>query len=99
MKLGAFGVMRIGMVMLPEGTHFWAPLVGGVAVINVVYGALAAMSQKDLKYIVAYSSVSHMGIVMLGAATLDASGWNGAVFQMSAHGIMTGLLFELVCLI
>lgn len=99
MKLGAFGVMRIGMVMLPEGTQFWAPLVGGVAVINVVYGALAAMSQKDLKYIVAYSSVSHMGIVMLGAATLDVCGWNGAVFQMSAHGIMTGLLFALVGLI
>jgi NADH-quinone oxidoreductase subunit M len=99
MKLGAFGVMRIGMVMLPEGARFWAPIVGGVAVVNIVYGALSAMSQKDLKYIVAYSSVSHMGVVMLGAATLTPNGWNGAVYQMFAHGIMTGLFFALVGLV
>jgi len=99
MKLGAFGVMRVGMVMLPEGAAYWAPWVGGVAVINVVYGALSAMSQKDLKYIIAYSSVSHMGIVMLGAATLTVNGWNGAVYQMFAHGIMTGLFFALVGLV
>ena len=99
MKLGAFGVMRIGMVLLPEGIAFWAPVVGFVAVINILYGALSAMSQKDLKYIVAYSSVSHMGVVMLGAATLTTNGWNGAVYQMFAHGIMTGLFFALVGLI
>ncbi|MCA9592346.1 MAG: NADH-quinone oxidoreductase subunit M [Myxococcales bacterium] len=99
MKLGAFGVMRVGMVMLPEGAVAWAPLVGAIAVVNVAYGALSAMSQKDLKYIVAYSSVSHMGIVMLGAATLTANGWNGAVYQMFAHGIMTGLFFALVGLV
>ncbi len=99
MKLGAFGVMRVGMVMLPEGAQVWAPLVGGVAVVNIVYGALSAMSQKDLKYIVAYSSVSHMGVVMLGAATLTPNGWNGAVYQMFAHGIMTGLFFALVGLV
>ena len=96
MKLGAFGVMRIGMMMLPDGAQFWAPIVGGVAVVNVVYGAMSALSQKDLKYIIAYSSVSHMGVVMLGAATLTQSGWNGAVYQMFAHGIMTGLFFALV---
>lgn len=99
MKLGAFGIMRIGMVLLPEGAVAWAPIVGAVAVVNVVYGALGAMSQKDLKYIVAYSSVSHMGVVMLGAATLTVNGWNGAVFQMVAHGLMTGLFFALVGLI
>ena len=99
MKLGAFGVMRIGMVMMPEGAAFWAPLVGTVAVVNIVWGALSAMSQKDLKYIVAYSSVSHMGVVMLGAATMTVNGWNGAVFQMFAHGIMTGLFFALVGLV
>lgn len=99
MKLGAFGVMRVGMVLLPEGAEAWAWIVGAVAVINVVYGALGAMSQTDLKYIVAYSSVSHMGVVMLGAATLTVEGWNGAVFQMFAHGLMTGLLFALVGLI
>jgi NADH-quinone oxidoreductase subunit M len=99
MKLGAFGVMRVGMVLLPEGTQFWVPVVGTVAAINVLYGAFCAMSQTDLKYIIAYSSVSHMGVVMLGAATLTQAGWNGAVFQMVAHGIMTALFFALVGLV
>jgi NADH-quinone oxidoreductase subunit M len=99
MKLGAFGVMRVGMVLCPDAAADWAWLVGGVAVVNVLYGALCAASQTDLKYIVAYSSVSHMGIVMLGAATLTTTGWNGAVYQMFAHGIMTGLFFALVGLV
>ncbi len=99
MKLGAYGVIRIGMVLLPEGAAAWAPWVGAVAALNIVYGALSAMSQTDLKYIVAYSSVSHMGVVLLGAATLSVNGWNGAVFQMFAHGIMTGLFFALVGLV
>lgn len=99
MKLGAFGVMRIGMMMLPQGANVWAPVVGTVAVINIIYGALSAMSQTDLKYIIAYSSVSHMGVVMLGAATGTVLGWNGAVFQMVAHGVMTGLFFALVGLV
>jgi NADH-quinone oxidoreductase subunit M len=99
MKLGAFGVMRVGFMMLPEGAVAWAPLVGCVAVVNIVYGALSAMSQRDLKYVVAYSSVSHMGVVMLGAATLTVEGWNGAVYQMFAHGLMTGLFFALVGLV
>jgi NADH-quinone oxidoreductase subunit M len=99
MKLGAFGIMRVGMVLLPVGAAAWAPLVGAIAVVNIIYGAFCAMGQKDLKYIVAYSSVSHMGIVMLGAATLTPVGWNGAVFQMFAHGVMTGLLFALVGLV
>ena len=67
MKLGAFGVIRVGMMLLPEGALAWAWVVGTVAVINIVYGALCAMSQTDLKYIIAYSSVSHMGVVLLGA--------------------------------
>ena len=99
MKLGAFGIMRVGMVMLPEGAQYFAPLVGAVAVVNIAYGALSAMSQKDLKYVIAYSSVSHMGVVLLGAATLNQIGWNGAVYQMFAHGIMTGLFFALVGLV
>lgn len=99
MKLGAFGVLRVGFLMLPDGARIWAPVVGAVAVINVVYGAMSAMSQKDLKYVIAYSSVSHMGIVMLGLATLTVSGFNGAVYQMFAHGIMTGLFFALVGLV
>ncbi len=99
MKLGAFGVMRIGMVLAPDAAAAWAPIVGAVAVVNVLYGAMSAASQDDLKYIIAYSSVSHMGVVMLGAATLNVGGWNGAVYQMVAHGIMTGLFFALVGLV
>lgn len=99
MKLGAFGVMRIGMVLAPDAAAWWAPIVGTVAVVNVLYGALSAASQTDLKYVIAYSSVSHMGVVMLGAATMTSIGWNGAVYQMVAHGIMTGLFFALVGLV
>ncbi|MFQ5521422.1 MAG: NuoM family protein, partial [Candidatus Methylomirabilia bacterium] len=99
MKLGAYGVVRLGMGLLPEGTRDWVTLVGTIACINIVYGALSAMAQTDLKYVIAYSSVSHMGIVMLGAATLTEAGLNGSVFQMFAHGIMTGLFFALVGLV
>ena len=99
MKLGAYGVVRLGMGLLPDATIDWAWLVGTIACINIVYGALSAMAQTDLKYVIAYSSVSHMGIVMLGAATLTESGLNGSVFQMFAHGIMTGLFFALVGLV
>jgi NADH-quinone oxidoreductase subunit M len=87
------------MGLLPEGAADLAWLVGGIACINVVYGALSAMAQVDLKYVIAYSSVSHMGLVMLGAATLTEAGLNGSVFQMFAHGIMTGLFFALVGLV
>jgi len=99
MKLGAYGVVRVGMGLLPAGAADLAWLVGVIACINIVYGALSAMAQTDLKYVIAYSSVSHMGIVMLGAATLTEAGLNGSVFQMFAHGVMTGLCFALVGLV
>jgi NADH-quinone oxidoreductase subunit M len=99
MKLGAYGVVRLGMGLLPDASVDWAWLVGTIACINIVYGALSAMAQTDLKYVIAYSSVSHMGVVMLGAATLTVDGLNGSVFQMFAHGIMTGLFFALVGLV
>jgi len=99
MKLGAYGIVRIAIGLLPEGAYLWAPLMGTIATINIVYGALSAMWQTDLKYVVAYSSVSHMGIVLLGAATLNEMGLNGSIFQMFSHGIMTGLLFALVGLV
>ncbi len=99
MKLGAYGVVRLGMGLLPDATVEWAWLVGTIACINIIYGALSAMAQNDLKYVIAYSSVSHMGVVMLGAATLTTTGLNGSVFQMFAHGIMTGLFFALVGLV
>jgi NADH-quinone oxidoreductase subunit M len=99
MKLGAYGVVRLGMGLLPQGAVDFAWLVGTIGCVNVVYGALSAMAQTDLKYVIAYSSVSHMGLVMLGAATLTEAGLNGSVFQMFAHGIMTGLFFALVGLV
>ena len=99
MKLGAYGVVRLGFGLLPDAAVDWAWLVGTIACINIVYGALSAMAQTDLKYVIAYSSVSHMGVVMLGAATLTETGLNGAVFQMFAHGIMTALFFALVGLV
>src|SRR5690349_10054216 len=99
MKLGAYGVVRLGMGLLPQASVDWAWLVGTIACINIVWGALSALAQTDLKYVIAYSSVSHMGVVMLGAATLTEVGLNGSVYQMFAHGIMTGLFFALVGLV
>jgi len=96
MKIGAFGVLRVGIFLCPEGWKFWAPLMATVAVIGIVYGALVALSQTDLKFVVGYSSVSHMGVVGLGLATLTVDGLNGAVFQMFAHGIMTALFFSAI---
>ena len=96
MKLGAFGIIRVGVEMLPVGAHAWLPVFAVFTVVNITYGALVAMAQTDLKYVIAYSSVSHMGIVVLGICTLTDAGLNGAVFQMFSHGIMTGLFFALV---
>jgi NADH-quinone oxidoreductase subunit M len=94
MKIGAFGILRIGMFLCPEGWQYWAQLMAALAAIGIVYGALVGLSQTDLKYVVGYSSVSHMGIVGLGLATMTVEGLNGAVFQMFAHGIMTALFFS-----
>ena len=99
MKLGAYGILRVGFGCLPEGAHAWVWLVGAIAVINIVYGAYVAMGQRDLKYVIAYSSVSHMGVVMLGLAAYNEVSMNGAVLQMFSHGIMTGLFFALVGLV
>jgi NADH-quinone oxidoreductase subunit M len=99
MKLGGYGVLRVGIGILPQGLQFWAPLVGAIAVVNIVYGAYVAMGQKDLKYVIAYSSVSHMGMVMLGCAAFNVMAINGAVMQMVSHGLMTALFFALVGLV
>ncbi len=96
MKIGAFGVLRVGMFVCPVGWQFWAPLMALLATIGIVYGAFVGLSQTDVKYVIGYSSVSHMGIVGLGLATLSADGLNGAVFQMFAHGVMTALFFSSV---
>ncbi len=96
MKIGAFGILRLGMLMCPAGWHHWAPLMAILATVGIVYGVFAGLSQTDLKYVIGYSSVSHMGIVGLGLATMTIDGLNGAVFQMFAHGIMTALFFSSV---
>ena len=96
MKLGAYGIIRVGMVLLPDGADAWMPVLIGLGTVNVLYGAISAMSQQDLKYVVGYSSVSHMGYVFMGIATLHPLGVGGAVLQMFSHGIMTALFFALV---
>jgi len=96
MKLGAYGILRVGMLILPEGAAYWAHAAAVFATINIVYGAFIALAQTDLKFVIGYSSVSHMGIVLLGLATLSVDGINGAVFQMFSHGIMTALFFAAV---
>jgi NADH-quinone oxidoreductase subunit M len=96
MKLGAFGILRVAIFLCPEGWQYWSEVMALLATVGIVYGTLVGLAQTDLKYVVAYSSVSHMGIVGLGLSTVTASGLNGAVFQMFAHGIMTALLFSSV---
>tara|TARA_R110002096_G_scaffold434832_1_gene658131 strand:- start:137573 stop:139024 length:1452 start_codon:yes stop_codon:yes gene_type:complete len=96
MKLGAFGILRIAIGVLPLGAAYWAPTFAFAATVGIVYGAFVAMRQTDFKYVIGFSSVSHMGIVLLGLNTLGVDGTNGAVFQMFAHGIMTALFFSAV---
>jgi NADH-quinone oxidoreductase subunit M len=96
MKLGAFGCMRAAMWIMPEGANRWLPIIAVLTIMNVVYGATIAMAQKDFKFIIGYSSVSHMGLVVMALASGNQIGLMGAVLQMFAHGIMTGLFFAVV---
>ncbi len=96
MKVGAFAALRIGILLLPDGAKFWAPLVIILATINIVYGAFLALVQTDFKYIIGFSSVSHMGFVLLGFAALNREGLLGAGMQMFSHGVMTALFFAVV---
>ena len=99
MKLGAYGIIRLGLNLLPEGADAWQTVFIAFATVNVVYGAFAAMSQTDLKFVIGYSSIGHMGLVLIGIATFDKVGMAGAVLQMFSHGIMTALFFLLVGII
>ena len=96
MKLGAFGILRVAMPLFPQGAQAWMPVLLVLATVNVLYGAVSALGQKDLKYVVGYSSVSHMGYVLMGLGALSTIGVNGAVLQMFSHGVMTALMFALV---
>lgn len=96
MKLGAYASMRVGIQILPEGTVFWMPFVILLTLINVIYGSFIAMRQTDMKYLIGYSSVSHMGLVSMGFAAMNMAGFVGASIQMVSHGVMTALFFSVV---
>jgi NADH-quinone oxidoreductase subunit M len=106
MKLGAYGCLRVGIWLFPHGLDPWGFSLIGIgswrdvfallAVIGIVYGALVALAQTDFKFVIGYSSVSHMGFVLLGLMTLNQIGMTGAVMQMFSHGIIAGLLFAIV---
>jgi NADH-quinone oxidoreductase subunit M len=93
LKLGTYGFVRIAIPMLPQGAKAWAPVIGILAVIGIIYGALGCLAQTDMKRLIAFSSVAHMGFVMLGISTLTDFGINAALFGMVAHGLITGMLF------
>jgi NADH-quinone oxidoreductase subunit M len=93
LKLGTYGFIRVALPILPEAAQSWAPWIGGLAVIGIIYGALGCLAQTDMKRLIAFSSVAHMGYTMLGISTLTDFGLNAAVFGMVAHGLITGMLF------
>jgi NADH-quinone oxidoreductase subunit M len=99
LKMGTFGFMRYAMPMYPLATAQAAPWIGILAVIGIVYGSLMCLAQRDMKRLVAYSSVAHLGFVMLGLAALNAQASTGAVYQMVNHGVSTGALFLLIGII
>ncbi|NLA34278.1 MAG: NADH-quinone oxidoreductase subunit M [Actinobacteria bacterium] len=93
LKLGTYGFVRIAINILPEAAKSWAPVIGILAAIGIIYGALGCLAQTDMKRLIAFSSVAHMGYVMLGISTLTRHGINAAMFGMVAHGLITGMLF------
>ncbi|HEX4818805.1 MAG TPA: NADH-quinone oxidoreductase subunit M [Acidimicrobiales bacterium] len=93
LKLGTYGFVRVAIPILPDAAHSWAPFIALLAVIGIIYGALCCLAQTDMKRLIAFSSVAHMGFVMLGIATLTSFGINAAVMGMVAHGLITGMLF------
>ena len=95
LKLGSYGFIRISLPILPDEARSWAPFIAILAMIGIIYGSLACLAQSDMKRLIAFSSVGHMGFVMLGIATLTDIGINAAVIGMVAHGLITGLLFFL----
>jgi len=96
LKMGAYGLVRIALPTLPEGAEAFVPIMLAIAILSILYGAFASLAQRDLKKMVAFSSISHMGIVLLGFATLTEMGIAAGVFQMFAHGLITAALF-MIC--
>jgi NADH-quinone oxidoreductase subunit M len=96
LKMGAYGFLRFSVPMLPEATAFFAPLVFALSIVAVIYTSLVALAQEDMKKLIAYSSVAHMGFVTAGIFTLNQQGLEGAIFQMLSHGIVSAALFLVV---
>ncbi|MBE1447304.1 complex I subunit 4 family protein [Paenibacillus sp. OAS669] len=96
LKMGAYGLIRFGVLLFPQQAVQWATVLAILGVINILYGAILAFVQKDFKLVLAYSSISHMGIVLLGIAAFNTIGLEGAVFQLVSHGLISALLFLLV---
>jgi NADH-quinone oxidoreductase subunit M len=96
LKMGAYGFLRFSVPMLPEASALFAPLVFSLSVVAVIYTSLVALAQEDMKKLIAYSSVAHMGFVTAGTFTLTEEGVHGALFQMLSHGIVSGALFLVV---
>ena len=95
LKMGGYAILRLNVSLFPEVTANWAWLLATLAVVNVLYGAVMVFRQRDIKRLIAYSSISHMGFVLLGVASLHQIGLTGAALQMFTHGTITGLLFML----
>lgn len=96
LKMGAYGLLRFGVFLFPEQAHEWAVVLAVLGVINILYGAVLALVQKEFKLVLAYSSISHMGIVLLGIASFNEIGLQGAVIQLVSHGLISALLFLIV---
>ncbi|MSU22218.1 MAG: NADH-quinone oxidoreductase subunit M [Opitutus sp.] len=96
MKLGAYGCLRVAMPLFPVGLEYWQPVIAWLAIIGIIYAGLVALVQDDFKFVIGYSSVSHMGFVLLGLAVANAQAVSGAVLQMFSHGVIAGLLFAVV---
>ena len=96
LKMGTYGLVRFAFPLFPAAAAFFAPVLAMLAVVGIIYGALVAMVQPDMKKLVAYSSVSHLGFVVLGIAAMNTQGVQGAVYQMLNHGVSTGGLFLIV---
>ncbi len=99
LKMGTYGFVRFCLPIFPAASHYFVPLIAGLALVGIVYGALVALAQKDVKRLVAYSSVSHLGFVMIGIFSLNTHGITGSILQMVNHGISTGALFLIVGMI
>ncbi|MFE5324148.1 NuoM family protein [Paenibacillus sp. NPDC056579] len=96
LKMGAYGLIRFGILLFPQQATQWATVLAILGVINILYGAILAFVQKDFKLVLAYSSISHMGIVLLGIAAFNTIGMQGAIFQLVSHGLISALMFLLV---